>query len=299
MVDRINKYLLIGHRFGSLKRGGYTVTVRFCNEHPDNCEFLEDTRIRKLEKLKYKKLIFLTQVPHCYNPNINFIKLLNVNHIFYLRAEHVNSLYNSCTNGFYYYKENLKIKNYIPTITNFPKTKEPKEECVGFYVRRWLTPDSFDFFMDMLDNYPKKLKVCIMGDPCPEIENHNNVLHYNHTYDNVQFFSEITHYVYPASKIFQDPFPHSILEAVQSGKEIIIPDIQGRNHRDGIDDIKDCIKWHKKLNIDKIGTDNKNQILIAKNFRKFYRKVFDNDFEYEFDRKKYETMKEWIEGEVL
>ena len=281
------KYLVIGHKFGALGRGGYHISKRFCDEHPEHCEFKEDKKARNLENLngKYKKLIFRTQVPRCYRIPVNFVRLRKINHLFYLRARYINPLYTNCTNGFHYFRMHEGFNNYIPMITDFPKIERPKEKCYGFYVRKWLTPDSYDKFIDILNNLKFKVNVTVMGDNSPEIKNHSNVLHYNHTNDNVQFFSEVTHYFYPTSRYFVDPFPHSVLEAIQTGKVVLFPKIE-RNFKDGIDDIKDTIGYGYNP-------------LQAKIWKPFYDKVFANDWQYSFDRKRYTNLCQFIEGEVL
>lgn len=296
----MKKYLIIGHKFGSLKRGGFVVSKRFCEEHSDYCEFKEDKKSRRTETLNkhYKRLIFRTQVPRCYSFPINFVKLRKLNHIIYLRAKYLSPFYNSCTNGFYYYQMHDGIQNYIPMITDFPKIeKQPDDICLGFYVRKWLTPDSWQTFVSILDDLKHPHNVCIMGDDDIVIENHPNVKSFKHTYDNYEFFSSITHYFYPTSKHFVDPFPHSVLEAVQTGKQIIFPKIE-RDHKDGIDDIKDCINWHEGFDSDVI-LDNSNQPMTASNFKNYYHRIFDNNWEHTLDRNKYKTMSEWIDGEVL
>ena len=113
----------------------------------------------------------------------------------------------------------------------------------------------------------------------------------------MQFFSEITHYFYPTSKYFVDPFPHSLLEAVQTGKTIIIPKIE-RDFKDGIDDIKDVINWYEEYN-PIVGNTNKDQPLRAAVWKKFYEKVFSCNWEYKFDRNKYKNLYDFIQGEVL
>ena len=162
------KYLVIGHKFGALGRGGYHISKRFCDEHSEYCEFKEDRKSRNLEALtkKYKRIIFRTQVPRCYTIPVNFVRLRKINHLFYLRAKHLNPLYNNCTNGFHYYKMHKGFDNYIPMITDFPvQVSQPQEICLGFYVRKWLTLDSFFCFIDILDNLPYPINVTIMGDP--------------------------------------------------------------------------------------------------------------------------------------
>ena len=297
----MKKYLVIGHKFGKLGRGGYHVSKRFCDEHSEYCEFKEDRKSRNLEFLsrKYRRIIFRTQVPKCYTISVNFVRLRKIDHVFYLRAQHLNPLYTNCTNGFYYFHKHPKFDNYIPMITDFPvqEITQPQEICLGFYVRKWLTPDSFDCFIRILDEFPHKVDVAIMGDHNPQIEKHPKVLHYNHTHDNVQFFSYITHYFYPTSRYFVDPFPHSVLEAVQCGKKIIFPTIH-RDFKDGIDDIKDCITWHKDY-VPNTENDNKNHPLTAKTWAKFYKNVFDCRWEYNFCREKYKNLYQFIQGEVI
>jgi hypothetical protein len=298
------KYLVVGHKFGGLGRGGYHISKRFCDEHTKYCEFKEDKKAKNLELLEsqYKRIIFRTQVPRCYNIPVNFVRLRKLNHIFYLRARYLNPLYNNCTNGFHYYQMHKGFDNYIPMITNFPVQEiKPKQEiCLGFYVRKWLTPDSFDCFINILDNLPYPMNVTIMGDPNDQIKNHNNVLHYNHTNDNVQFFNDITHYFYPTSKYFVDPFPHSVIEALQCGIKIIFPKIE-REHKDGIDDIKDCIYWEESKTswISDKPQLNENHPFKAEIWKKFYHKVFENNWEFRFDRNKYDSLYEFIKGEVI
>ena len=172
------KYLVIGHKFGKLGRGGYHISKRFCDEHSEYCEFKEDKRIRDLQLLnkKYRKLIFRTQSPKCYNRPINFVKLRNINNTFYLRYEYLNTLYNNCTNGFYYYHKYKEFDNYIPMITDFPVQENlgfHDIPCLGFYVRKWLTPDSFDCFLNILSSFSHKVNVAVMGDDDIQLKNHN------------------------------------------------------------------------------------------------------------------------------
>jgi hypothetical protein len=296
------KYLVIGHKFENLGRGGYHISKRFCDEHPEFCEFKEDIEIKKLEELKYRRIIFRTQVPSCYSISFDLKKLKSINHVFYLRNEYTHPHLNNCTNGFHYYHMNKVFNNYVPMITDFPvqEITQPQENCLGFYVRRWLAPDSYDRFIDILDRLPYKMNVAVMGDDEPEIRHHKNILHYNHTNDNVQFFSYITHYFYPTSKVFVDPFPHSVLEALQCGKKIIFPKIE-RNFKDGIDDIKDCIHWEETANnyISDKPDCNKNHPFKAKLWKKFYKKIFDHNWTYNLCRSKYNNMYQFIQQEVI
>lgn len=291
-------YLVIAKKFSNLKRGGHTISKRFCSLFPNDLEYRETAHARNLEELdeEYQRLIFRTQVLRCYTPPLNILKLMKLNHVAYIRDEHNFSTLNSCTNGFYYYKYTT-IKHYVPMITDFPhEAKMPNKSCIGFYSRKWLTPDSYKWFISKLDEWPD-VDVCILGSPSEKIEQKTKGK-FKHTFDNVEFFNSITHYVMPKSVSFIDPFPHTLLEAVQTGKQIIIPTIGHRNHKDGIDDIQDCISWHDDFYPDKT-LDNSSCLLRFKNFKKFYQDVIKNNFEYSFDKRKYKNIVEWLLGEIL
>lgn len=297
----MKKYLLISHKFIDTKRGAHLTSERMVGEHPSHLVHLNDLYAKNLEELneEYKRLIFITQAPHMYHLKMNYRRLKNLNPIIFLRSDFNPSLYESCNNGFHYYRKYNTIKNFIPFITDFKSDPQQIHErpCIGFYIRRFLVPDSHLKCIDFIKNISEDVDVITMGNDIPEIKKFKHVKSYMHTLDNKDFFSHVTHYVYPTSKIFEDPFPNSVLEAVHSGKQIIFPKIQ-RDHFDGIDDIKDCIKWHENFNPD-LNYDNSNCILKAENFKQFYLNAFDNNFEYSFDRSKYKYFNDWIEGEVL
>jgi len=122
----MKKYLVIGHKFGALKRGSYVVSKRFCEEHNEYCEFKEDRRSRNLRDLNqiYRRIIFRCQVPRCYSFPVNFVNLRTINHIIYLRASYTFPLYNSCTNGFHYYREHKNIKYYVCLLYTSPSPRD-------------------------------------------------------------------------------------------------------------------------------------------------------------------------------
>lgn len=295
------KYLFAGKSFGLMRRGGYVTTKRFCNLYPEKTEFINACKINTKEQLQnYKKIIFRTQVPSAYNIPINGIHLRDVNHLAYMRNEYITPLLNTCTNGFHYYRTFAKIKNYIPFITPFQvEKKESNLPCLGFYKRNFVTKDSFHWVMEMLKNLSVDVDVYLMGEHSAiKLEGLSpHVKSVTHTYDNREFFKNVTHYIYPRSKTWVDPFPHSMLEAIQTGCQIISPLIKGRDHLDGVNDVLDCIKFHESFNPN-VYFDNSKSIILN-NFTPFYERVFENDFEYSFDRSQYKTFREWIEREVI
>jgi hypothetical protein len=299
----MKKYLLISHKYDLLKRGAFITSNRFVEFYSGYLDYKLDLDAQNLEELnkQYKRLIFTTQVIQNYRIELNFTRLIKLNYILFLRSDQNPLIYNSASNGFHYYKTYKNIKFYIPSITDFPPIKNKvyhKNPCLGFYIRKNITPDSVKFINDFLKNLKIHVDVYVMGNPAPEFLNYECVDTYNHTYNQIEFFENISHYIYPASKYFQDPFPNSVLEAVQSGVQIIFPEVYGRNHKDGIDDIKECILWHKNFNPD-IKYDNTDCVLTNSNFKTFFLNLFDNNFEYSFDRDKYKYFSDWIKGEII
>lgn len=299
----MKKYLLISVSYRGLKRGAFTISERMVNEHSEYLDHLESKDVIDLRELneKYKRIIFVTQTPSNYPFPINLVSLRGINYLIYVRSEFNHFGYNSCNNGFYYTHRHSNIRNFIPMITDFfiepVKSDKP---CLGFYIRNYLTRDSFDCFLGILSNLHTHVNIYTMGEDIKYnfSEKFEYVESHNHTFDNRTFFSNVTHYVYPESKFYIDPLPYSLIEAAQNGKEIIVPRIDGRHHRDGIDDIKDFITYHTRF-IPGISYNNSVLPFSSLLFKKFYRNVFDNNFEHVLDRKKYNTFISWVVGEVL
>jgi hypothetical protein len=276
------KYLFIPKKFGKLKRGAWMASLDLKETFDEFIDIRESRSIRRISDVvnDYEKLIFITQVPHLYHLNISFIALRNINHLIYLRGEYVSPLYNSCNNGFHYYREHNQIKHYIPFIPNLPKY-ENKNYRVGFYYRPWLNPDSCKWF---IDNYvDNDIPIMTMGSVPIRLLQRKN---WKHTFDRNEFFSNITDYIYVKSKKFNDPFPTSLCEAVQTGKNIKIIDIGYRPFKDGINDIEDCINYDDSL-------------LNFSNWIKWYGNILNNGFNNVMDRNKYNNFSNWILNEVI
>jgi len=289
---------------GELKRGGYTIPKRFCKEYSEHIDFIEAAKFYSLSQAEgYDKIIFYTQVPSSYKMGVNPITLRDVNYLAYIRDEHNNSLLNSASNGFSYYREHPGIKHFVPIITEFDGMKADESETwnnIGFYERNCITKDSFDWFVDTIRNLTRDVNLWFMGN-IPRIDFtklSKHVKSVTHTYDNEEFFCYISHYVYPRSKLFNDPFPNSLLEAVQMGCNIISPIVDGRTHKDGVDDILECIPYSETLDWD-WSWDRRDTILQAKHFKQFYKYLFENNFEYQFNRNECKFFPDWIERELL
>lgn len=294
------KYLVIAKKLGNVLRGSYSSAKLFCEWFGEYVDFAEAQKITDPSQLQwYDKIIFRTHGEHQYSIPVNIVSLKDINHLIYTRYDHHPKLYNSCTNGFHYYKNYPEIKNYVPMIYPFKVlNKQLVRPCVGYYSRKDTCLDSFITFKLMLEDLKNDVDLYFMGDiPHSFFKTYPHVKSVKHTYNNIKFFESISHYVIPDS-MYDDLFPNSMYEAVQTGKQIISPSLNNRQRKHGINDIKDCIKYHEWWDFDTY-YDNRDTILKPENFIRFYVRLFENSFEYSFNRDKYDTFREWIESEVI
>lgn len=295
-----NKFLLIGKEYGIEKRGSYYIYKNFCQRYPNNLTFIKDTSVKNLKELnfKYNKLIFCNHALHNYTFPINFYTLKNINHICFTREFKTANLFNSATNGFSIYKKYNTVKYFIPTILSsytINNTNTPINITYGFYSRPDCVGDSLIYLYD----YIKTQKIFNLVTCGVRYDKFKSIpqLNWTHTTNREEFFNSITHYIYPKSGNFIDPFPHTLLEAIQCGKQIISPKLNSRIHFDGVDDILQMIKYHNKISSTTL-YDNTNTILDFQKFNKFYINLINNDFIYNFDRNKYKTFYDWCSGEL-
>lgn len=301
MNNSTKKFLLFGKKDGIYKRGSYHITKRFCSEHENECDFCLDKDIFKNpDKMKdYDIVISTYQSIKNYTKPLNWLFFRDINHILYTRNISDCLIFNGATNGLSVFNRLKRFKYFIPMITDIDSKniKEPNDISLGFYIRETVNGDAFHFFLDMLKNIDFKINIVTMGDKYFNFENINSVNNHYHTFNNIDFFSRITHYVFPQSAEFMDPFPNTLLEAIQCNKQIICPKIPNRKIKDGIDDILSCINYHKDLNLRK-NLDNKNCGLNSKNFKRFYENLFKNDWNYQIKPDEYKTFYDWCSKEL-
>lgn len=249
--------------FHNLKRGAYTSSLRFCEEHKNFCELFDynNTYIRIIHRsfssvaeiIKNDKDLFFINIPKKIQQEIV-----------------VKNNVASC--GFSFCKQN-KIKNFIPFITNF-RSLSPEKERTGIYFSKHTKPNTkFLIKEDFKD-------ALILGDKIEGFEQ---------TYDSQYFFNNITHYVHIPSEEFYEVMPQSLLEAIMSDKQIMIPKTN-RTFFDGIDDIKSCINFSEDLHNEH--KSNEDSILRYENFERFYNNLFKNNFE-SITGKKYNNFYDW------
>lgn len=175
-----------------------------------------------------------------------------------------------------------------------PKKQEKKDKLsIGIYFRNFILKHESNYYLrKFLSELNIDFELHILGSSAFYIENKKmkSMGFYN---DSDEFFSKITHFIYPRDNT-PDPFPHTLLEAVHSNCQIIIPNIRTENFLDGVDDISSLIKHHKTLNLNTF-YDNSNCQLSFDNLHKFYLNLFDNNFEFSFDRNKYNRIENLLD----
>ena len=296
------KYKLIFRTYGKPIRGANIKSHELAKvDSRIECYDIDDIKNINDIRDNDSRLVFQTQGIHLYNQKYNFLKAKPTD-VIYIRHEHMPKLYpNPVNNGFSYtlqrgtkpkkFKFINSLKYCSPTLYNFPASEKSEEKVLGYYLRPTLTPDSNNWFLEFLNSLEKPVKLFTMG-ISNNYSGHNNVISHTHTYDRFEFFKNVTHYLYFKSNTFTDPFPHSLMEAVQSGCQIIIPENK-RDTDDGIDDIQSCIQFHTSLNNEII--DNKDSLLNL-NFLKYQKMLIDKSFMFTpiNELKHYKNFNEWL-----
>ena len=292
------KYAIIGWNDKTQKRGAYTEAAALQSKYPDKIDVFDANHKLDIDEIhqNYKRVIYTYQNPNkLYDKKVIDVHYYNKD-IVYIRKDIKTVFQWKTTNGFSMYLKNNIFCNYVPMMIPMfqPDTNIRTDKIVlGYYLRPQYRPDDYQMFCDFIYNLKIPVDLYVMGSfafPFNEkINNYiNNIIY---TTDNVEFFNNITHYVYSMSKVF-DPWPTTLQEAVNANKQIIILE-QKRNFKDGIDDICENIKYRKILNPE-IYYNNFNSIINKWNYDKFYNEVFANNFEYYFDRNRYKYIADWL-----
>lgn len=284
------RYVYVVKKCGSIIRSAWHTSKSVEKRFPNDFSVLDVNDVSDLEKHRDPNttLIFPYQNMEMYKDIYNLTKQHKTD-IIYSRSENNFGWYNSCSNGFSYWKES-KIKKFIPFIIDVEPTQQPNKVVLGYYNRPLLTTQSYFKFVDFIKEN-KVDKVMLMGvDSSKEISELLGV-EVEHTFDRQKFYDSISHYYYYKSKDFVDPYPHTLEEAVKSDKQIII-DQSDRIFKDGIDDVESCIKYHTTLTDTMY--DNTDSILCSDVMERYYRKLLDNNFEYDFAKDRYETFNDWL-----
>lgn len=281
---------LVSKKYPKLRRGAYTKAVTLSSLFPDYFKSLEIASVPSVSTARdsYTKLVFFTQTPFMYKTKYNQA-LQHKNDLVFIRPEYNLAWFNSTTNGFSVYKE-TNIKQFHPIVVSDQYNCLKKDTLVvGVYFRPDIVSDSFDMLVRFLAK--QKVHLVVMGSHLGI--NHPNILSYKHTNNPKEFFSSITHYYMPMSTKARDPWPNTLVEAVNSGAQIII-DRVNRPFKDGIDDIMSCIEYHTELT--NTYYNNQESVLMMSNWLAYYQYLAVNNFEYR--TREYKTSRDWGENEL-
>ena len=291
------KYAIIGWNDKTQKRGAYTEAAALQSKYPDKIDVFDANHKLDIDEIhqNYKRVIYTYQNPNkLYDKKAIDIRYYNKD-IVYIR-KNIKTIFKwKTTNGFSMYIKNDIFYNFVPMMIPMfqPNINIRTDKIVlGYYLRPQYRPDDYQMFCDFVYNLKIPVDLYVMGSFVFPFNGKTKLIrNLIYTTDNVEFFNNITHYVYSMSNVF-DPWPTTLQEAVNANKQIIILE-QKRNFKDGIDDICENIKYHKVLDTE-IYYNNSNSIINKWNYDKFYNEVFANNFEYYFDRNRYKYIADWL-----
>ena len=291
------KYAIIGWNDKTQKRGAYTEAAALQSKYPDKIDVFDANHKLDIDEIhqNYKRVIYTYQNPNkLYDKKAIDIRYYNKD-IVYIRKDIKTIFKWKTTNGFSMYIKNDIFYNFVPMMIPMfqPNINIRTDKIVlGYYLRPQYRPDDYQMFCDFVYNLKIPVDLYVMGSFVFPFNGKTKLIrNLIYTTDNVEFFNNITHYVYSMSNVF-DPWPTTLQEAVNANKQIIILE-QKRNFKDGIDDICENIKYHKVLDTE-IYYNNSNSIINKWNYDKFYNEVFANNFEYYFDRNRYKYIADWL-----
>lgn len=148
--------------------------------------------------------------------------------------------------GYSYYRANVsKYQCWFPTIyqSHFSRNSIPS---IGYYIRDCRRQSNLAF-IDFVGKLHSDIPIVTMGDLGELKIQLSRFKNWQHTQDNDVFWKGCSHYFYYRCSDFEDPFPQSLLEAIQSQHRIISPKNPNRTFIDGIDDFLSCIEYDEEF----------------------------------------------------
>lgn len=208
----------------------YPELFRAIDHHDQNVQNLSN-RIWILHNPKFYDLVKLVDRANDFSCcRVEFVSMVPGKHL---------------TNGFSYFKSG-RFDGWFPTVyqSHFSCSQAL---CIGYYARSVRVQSNLAF-IDFAKNLPIWIPIVTMGTK----ELVEGALHgrknWKHTYSNEEFWKSCSHYFYFRPSDCIDPFPHTLLEAIQSRHQIISPMNLSRSFKDGVDDLLSCIEFKTRFN---------------------------------------------------
>ena len=237
-------------------------------------------------------------------PVINRIWLLHkpafYKYSFVLRKDDVNCVRAECsnqvpgikaTNGYSYFKRHLYcFDQWFPTIydSHFKVNDIPS---IGYYARD-MRRQSNKAFIDFIEKIPDEIPIVTMGTKELVERYLCHRKNWKHIYSNDDFWRSCSHYFYYQPSDFEDPFPHTLLEAIQSQHRIIsIKDVR-RTHVDGVNDLLSCIEYD-----DRFIPENKGKfydILTSTMWKQYMQNIVESKFMLKPNVLSYGFLYDWM-----
>jgi len=239
------------------------------------CEYLNkkyDIDIVEINDINQTKNYISIVIIHRDTPNMmKLVDLSDKRLIFVTKREHSGIPHKTASVGFSEYLFCEAYDYFMPTysLRAFPKkVLTPK---IGYYTKMI----GSDTDKALYKEYLTKFNI-------PSV----NLMELK---DTKLFFEQITHFMYLYCTEF-DGMPNTLCEAVNSNKQIIIPNQKIK--RDGGFDFASNTNFHLDYN-DTI-LDNSNNIFLEKNFEKVYQAMIESDFRLCFDRNRHYNIRNFL-----
>lgn len=284
-MDPYSKITCIYVTLGKAKRSGNVVGHKLSKQLNWDCYDNSDLKFEDYDHLREHSTLFLFNHRPSFYTNRGLIgadkDIVNCRH------NHIDRIIigRKCINGLSYYNNFPYLyQSFFPTVVVEDKLKVKKEKiALGYYFRDIRYDGAMYFINDLLPKIDKNIPIFILGiSDFPYIKDRKIIC----TFDSDYFFNNITHYFYFKSNIILDPFPHSLLEALQKGCTLIVPENKKRIYKDGIDDILSltCGKYISKIEnnfLEKVFDLNLNLSPIIK----YQHKIIESGFTLMPDKK--------------
>ena len=209
-----------------------------------------------------------------------------------VRMEHIRQVIGmKVTNGYSYFRKYRSyFDQWFPTIydSNFGVNSVPS---IGYYARD-MRQQSNRAFIDFVQALPVGVPIVTMGTKELIESKIPSGSNWRHTYSNEDFWRSCSHYFYYQPSDFEDPFPHTLLEAIQSGHRIISYKDINRTFYDGVDDLLSCIEYDAKFMSENKG--KKYEMLTSTTWKHYIRDVVESKFAIKPDVLNHGFLYDWI-----
>lgn len=243
-------------------------------------DIIEISNFPNININKYHKIIFAFRKMSDNLKLLNY-KVINNDKFIFMTSDYLTSYpFKTAANGFNEYITG-KQDYFMPICSNESGSLRPKNDTIGFYSNKQIHTYNDRALYDEFQKQHPNMRFIELGKYSKNI---------------IKFMNNISHFLYIHTKNF-DAFPNTLIEAILSNKQIIIPEPINEKLPDGSFDIKEAIEYHTNYDCVKL-YDNSNTIISKYSFLKVWTLLYEHNFEYSFNKNKYKTYVEWYNDEI-